>query len=184
MRERVILCMIIGLLFIEIFNFNHVVYIFNPEKEGDLIQARFDLLFLSSEEELRMATFSIVFMYPHFYVPIEHSMEVLREEEGITDKNIAIYKEKLAEHLDPDGIFYSNKNMHIYLMHYYNKDRGSSEDGNGIRIENIQSIFKSIRNPRAGKNFSEYLKTHHDKMYTEELGSLSEQKSQKSDIEN
>ena len=59
---------------LNIFNFDHVVYVFNPEDEESLSQARFDLLFLSSEEELRGATYSIVYNYHHYHVPIPLSL--------------------------------------------------------------------------------------------------------------
>ena len=72
MWAQMILCINYGLLYIVKFNFDSIIYVVNPKIEESMAQARSDLLFLTSEEEMRHANYSIILIYPQYSVPSEY----------------------------------------------------------------------------------------------------------------
>lgn len=68
-----------------------MIYVVDPEDEKSLAQAKSDLLIMTSEEELRYADFTVVCMY----------------------QRLAIHKDfnkaDIIESLDPDGLYFSER---------------------------------------------------------------------------
>ncbi|CAI2377083.1 unnamed protein product [Moneuplotes crassus] len=135
--------------------FSTVIYFLKVDQESDFDQARTDLLFLTSEEELRNAKFSIVVMYPSYCITTDEDEDELKT---ITqNQRIKNIKAQIVNQVDPDGLFYFPKNMSIYLMHYYNPNIDKlSIKSNAARFNNIEAICDSICEGKQEVIYKEY----------------------------